>query len=54
MSLTSPSGVAVTTEKAARELKLWCFHQERRIGCFQPALHTDIRTVVEALCREST
>ena len=54
ISLTSPSGVAVTTEKAARELKLWCFHQERRIGCFQPALHTDIRTVVEALCREST
>ena len=39
---------------AARELKLWCFQQERHIGCFQPALHTDIRTVVEALCREST
>ena len=57
MSLTSPPSVVVqpiATDKAARELKLWCFHQERRIGCFHPALHTDIRTVVEALCREST
>ena len=44
----------MANEKAARELKLWCFHQERLIGCFQPTLHTDIRTVVEALCREST
>ena len=44
----------MATEKAARELKLWCFQQERLIGCFQSVLHTDIRTVVEALCREST
>ena len=44
----------MATEKAARELKLWCFQQERLIGCFHSVLHTDIRTVVEALCREST
>ena len=37
-----------------RELTITCYRQQRRIGCFRPALHTDIRTVVEALVREVT